>query len=144
MENSVESVARAFVRAINGQNLEALADLLPEWHRFIDSRGNVIQGRENVRAGWIEYFRMVLDYSIEVQESFSKGPVVVLLGIAQGSYAVDGQLTMEDRWSTPASFRAFVEDGKITEWRVFADNEPVRKRMRKTGQAEEVAADNAA
>jgi ketosteroid isomerase-like protein len=144
MENSLESVAHAFVRAINRHNLEALADLMPEGHRFIDSRGNVIHGRDNVCAGWIEYFRMVHDYSIEVQETFTKGPVVVMLGVAQGSYGVDGQLTKEDRWSTPASFRAFVEDDKVTEWRVYADNEPVRKRMRKQGQGGEVAADSAA
>jgi limonene-1,2-epoxide hydrolase len=25
--------------------------------------------------------------------------------------------------------RAFVEDGLITEWRVYADNEPIRKLM---------------
>jgi len=58
---------------------------------------------------------------------------VVMTGLAQGSYAVGGKLTPEYRWSTPAVFRAFVEDGKIVEWRVYADNEPVRKRMRKKG-----------
>jgi len=130
MDTSIENVAHEFVRAINKQDLEAITGLMPEQHRFIDSLGRVLQGREKVRAGWVEYFRMVADYSIEVQETFCKGPVAVMLGVAQGSYAVDGHLTMEDRWSTPAVFRAFVEDGKVTEWRVFADNEPVRRRMR--------------
>jgi len=131
MDDSVEKVARTFVAAINRRDLEAMTGLMPDGHRFIDSRGNVLAGCEKVRTGWEEYFRLVHDYSIELYESFSKGPVVVLLGVAQGSYAVDGQVTMEDRWSTPAAFRAFVEDGKVTEWRVFADNEPVRQRMRR-------------
>ena len=131
MDTSAEDVALEFVRAVNKQDLEALTGLMPEGHRFIDSLGRVLQGRDKVRAGWVEYFRMVADYSIEVHETFAKGPVVVMLGVAQGSYAVDGHLTMEDRWSTPAAFRAFVEDDKVTEWRVFADNEPVRRRMRK-------------
>lgn len=131
MDISLESVARQFVRAINQQDLLAMAALMPEEHRFVDSLGRVVTGRENVRAGWVEYFRMVADYSIDVQETFTKGPVVVMLGVAQGSYAVNGKLTKENRWSTPAVFRAFVEDGRITEWRVYADNEPVRKRIRK-------------
>jgi ketosteroid isomerase-like protein len=131
MENSVETVAQEFVKAINLQDLDTLTALMPEEHRFVDSLGRAVEGRENVRAGWVEYFRMVSDYSIEVQETLSKGPVVVMLGLAQGSYAVDGQITMEDRWSTPAVFRAFIDDGRVKEWRVYADNEPVRKRMRK-------------
>jgi ketosteroid isomerase-like protein len=132
MENSMESLAYAFVDAINRQDMVALADLMPEGHRFIDSLGRVLQGRENVRAGWVEYFRMVADYSIEIQETFSKGPVVVMLGVAEGSFAVDGKLKELDRWSAPAVFRAYIDDGKVKEWRVYADNEPVRKRIRKS------------
>ena len=128
----MESLAYAFVDAINRQDMVALADLMPEGHRFIDSLGRVLQGRENVRAGWVEYFRMVADYSIEIQETFSKGPVVVMLGVAEGSFAVDGKLKELDRWSAPAVFRAYIDDGKVKEWRVYADNEPVRKRIRKS------------
>jgi ketosteroid isomerase-like protein len=132
MEKSLESVAKEFVKAINGQDLETLSTLMPEEHRFIDSLGRVLVGRENVRAGWVEYFRMVADYSIELQETFIRGPVVVMLGLAQGSYTVDGQLTELERWSSPAVFRAFIDDNKVKEWRVYADNEPVRKRIRKS------------
>jgi len=74
-----ESVAREFVKAINRHDLETLATLMPEEHRFIDSLGRVVEGREKVRAGWVEYFRMVSDYSIELQETFIRGPVVVML-----------------------------------------------------------------
>lgn len=132
MEKSLESVAQEFVNAINRQDLETLATLMPEEHRFIDSLGRVLVGRDKVRAGWVEYFRMVSDYSIELHETFIHGPVVVMLGLAQGSYAVDGQLTELDRWSSPAVFRAFIDDDKVKEWRVYADNEPVRKRIRKS------------
>jgi hypothetical protein len=30
---------------------------------------------------------------------------------------------------TPAAFRALIEDGKVAEWRVYADNEPLRRLM---------------
>jgi uncharacterized protein (TIGR02246 family) len=133
MNDSAESVAQAFVRAINRQDVEALAELMTEGHRFIDSLGTVVVGRETMRAGGPGYFRMVPDYSIAVEETFCDGPVVVMLGVAQGTYAPDGQLREENRWKTPAAFRAFVEDGKVAEWRVYADNEPMRRLMRKAG-----------
>lgn len=28
-------------------------------------------------------------------------------------------------WRTPAAWKAMIRDGKVTEWRVFADNKPV-------------------
>jgi limonene-1,2-epoxide hydrolase len=58
--------------------------------------------------------------------------VVVILGVAQGTYSVDGELKPENRWKTPAALRAFIEDGKVAEWRVYADNEPIRQRMRES------------
>ena len=57
----------------------------------------------------------------------------MLLGVAEGTYAPDGVLKAENHWTTPAAIRAQVEDGQVTEWRVYADNEPIRERMRKSG-----------
>lgn len=130
MKDSAESVAQAFVRAINRQDVEALAALMTAEHRFIDSLGNVVEGREKMRAGWAGYIRMVPDYSIAVEETICDGPLVVMLGVAQGTYAPDGDLKAENRWETPAAFRAFIEDGLVAEWRVYADNEPIRALMR--------------
>ena len=153
MKNSAESVARAFVEAINRGDVDGLAELMTPAHRFVDSLGAVTEGRDAMRAGWADYFRMVPDYSIEVRESycdenpgnadpsappsllagFPQGDgafVVVLLGVARGTYASDGELKQENRWETPAAFRALIADGKVAEWRVYADNEPIRRLMR--------------
>jgi hypothetical protein len=73
---------------------------------------------------------MVADYAIAVEETFSEGAVVVMVGKAGGSYAPQGMQTAESRWETPAAFRVKVEDGMVAEWRVYADNEPIRQRMR--------------
>jgi ketosteroid isomerase-like protein len=102
-------------------------------HRFVDSLGNVVSGREKMRAGWAGYFRMVPDYSIAVEECFCEGPVVVLLGEAEGTYAPGGALKPENHWTAAVALRAQVEDGLVSEWRVYADNEPMRERMRKSG-----------
>jgi uncharacterized protein (TIGR02246 family) len=133
MTESPIVAAQQFVRDLNRQDVEAMAAHMTDEHRFIDSLGNVVTGRAAMRAGWAGYFRMVPDYTIAVEEIYSDGPVVLLLGTAQGTYAPGGELKPGNRWSTPVALRAFVEDGKIAEWRVYADNEPIRKLMAKAG-----------
>ena len=129
MKELAESVAHAFVRAINRGDVEALTALMTEEHRFADSLGGVLEGREAMRAAWTAYFKMVPDYSIAVEETYSDGPAVVLLGLAQGTYAPEGRLEPRNHWQTPVALRALIEDGKVGEWRVYADNEPIRQRI---------------
>ena len=133
MNDLAESVAQAFIRAINRQDADALAGLMTEQHRFIDSMGKASVGRETMRQSWIKYFQMVPDYTVAVEETLCDGPVVVMLGVAEGTYAPHGQLKPENRWTTPTVFRAFIEEGKVAEWRVYCDNEPIRQRMAKAG-----------
>ena len=46
----------------------------------------------------------------------------------------DGAPKVENRWKTPVALRAAVEDGLIAEWQVYADNEPIREKMRLAGK----------
>jgi ketosteroid isomerase-like protein len=124
-------VAKEFVRAICGQNVSALAELMTADHKFTDSLGNVVVGRDAMRYGWAGYFAMVPDYSIAVDENYVDGPVVVLLGTAQGTYKAKDGTSTDNTWSTPIAIRARVDDGLVAEWRVYADNEPIRALMRK-------------
>jgi uncharacterized protein (TIGR02246 family) len=119
------TVARAFVDAINRRSPDEIAGLMTEDHVFIDSLGMRVTGREQMRKGWEAYFRMVPDYSITVEETFGNDSVVVMLGSAQGTYAGTG-------WRTPGAWRAVVRQSLLAEWRVYADNEPIRQLMRKT------------
>ena len=129
MPQSPRSVAFAFIDAINAHDLDTLAGLMSDAHRFIDSLGTVVQGREQMRKGWADYFRMVPDYKVVVQETFSHGSPVVLLGLAKGTYAKQGHVSPENVRQTPAAWRAHVKDDKLTEWSVYADNEPIRRLM---------------
>jgi ketosteroid isomerase-like protein len=133
MNDLAESVAHAFTRAINRQDVNALTELMTEQHRFVDSLGNVSEGREIMRQSWTRYFQMVPDYTVAVEETICDGPVVVMLGMAEGTYAPHGQVKKENHWTTPTAFRAFIEDGKVAEWRVYCDNEPIRQRIAKSG-----------
>ncbi|MGA2186030.1 MAG: nuclear transport factor 2 family protein [Bryobacteraceae bacterium] len=121
---SPEAVARAFADAINRQSPDLLAELMTEDHVFIDALGTRVAGREAMRAGWTAYYRMVPDYSITVTETYSAGPVVVMLGTAQGSFAAE-------HWQTPAAWRAEIRGVQVAEWRVYADNEPIRQLLSK-------------
>ena len=120
------SAIRAFVEAINHHSPDEIADLMTEDHVFIDSLGTRVAGRDQMKQGWQAYFNMVPDYSIAVDETFAEGDVVVMLGSARGTYA-------GSQWETPAAWRAVVRDSRIAEWRVYADNEPIRQLMRKAG-----------
>ena len=131
MNDSAKIVAQAFVRAINRQDVDALGGLMTETHRFVDSLGGVVEGRETVRAAWAAYFRLVPDYTLAVEETYRTGPVVIMLGIAQGTLVPDAEPKPENRWQTPAAIRAFVEEGEVAEWRIYADNEPIRAILRK-------------
>ena len=131
MTGSTQSVAHAFAQAISRQDVAALTGLMTPDHRFIDSLGNVVEGRDKMRAGWAGYFRMVPDYTVTIDETCCNDAVVVMIGSAQGTYAPDGALREENRWQAPAAFRAVIEDGKVAEWRVYADNEPIRRLMAK-------------
>ena len=127
---AVETV-QAFIAAINQRDVDRLCRLMTDDHRFIDSLGSEICGRDTMRQGWTAYFSMVPDYVIDVRETLVDGRVVLATGIARGTYSPDGQLKPDDAWSTPAAWRAVVEDGRIATWQVFADNEPLRAILRK-------------
>ena len=91
MNDLAESVAQAFIRAINRQDVDALAELMSEQNRFIDSMGTAFEGRETMHRGWTKYFQMVPDYTVAMEETFCDGPVVAMLGMAQGTYTPHGK-----------------------------------------------------
>jgi len=125
--NSPESIAHAFLRAINRQDVNALVALMAPDHRFVDSLGKMVEGSERLREAWTAYFRMIPDYTVAIEETYPSEGAVVLLGVAQGTYTRNGALLAENRWQTPVAVRAQIEDGLIVEWRVYADNEPIRR-----------------
>ena len=128
-----QKVAEQFVTAINAHDVERLASLMTSDHRFIDSLGAVVAGRDAVRKGWTFYFSMVPDYNLDISRSFvaEDGQTeAMLVGVASGLYGSDGISRLNSSWSTPAAFRALVRNGQIAEWQVYADNEPIREQMR--------------
>jgi SnoaL-like protein len=130
---SPQEVAEQFVTAINTHDVERLASLMTLGHRFIDSLGAVVEGRESMRDGWKFYFTIVSDYHLEINRCFSAEAAkdeTMLVGVASGSYWSNGVKRPNSGWSTPVALRAVVRDGQVAEWQVYADNEPIRRQMR--------------
>jgi len=122
--NPIETVL-AFLDAINQHDVAKLAELMTDDHVFIDSLGNSMRGREKMRAGWQGYFAMCPDYRVSHDEIFHHGNTVAAFGSAGGTIRINGQLSPENKWETPAAWRVLVHNGKIQEFRVYADNKPV-------------------
>jgi len=102
---------------------------MTEHHCFVDGLGQIVRGREKMENGWLGYFAWFPDYSMRVDDALSNGEVVALFGTAQGTYSVKGSLAPENHWEIPAAWKAVVQGGRVSEWRVYADNEPVWKIM---------------
>lgn len=104
---SPQKVAAQFVTAINAHDVERLASLVTSDHRFIDSLGSVVEGRDAVREGWKFYFSMVPDYKLEIRRYFiaEHGKAeTMLVGVASGSYCSNGIKLPNSLWSTPAAY----------------------------------------
>jgi uncharacterized protein (TIGR02246 family) len=116
-----KAVVLSFVRKINAHDVEGLAGLLTEDHVFVDSLGRSLKGREEMRKGWTEYFRLFSHYTVSVTDVFEKRGTIVLLGTAGGIH-VNPKSKERTKWKVPAAWKAVVRSGKISEWHVYADN----------------------
>jgi len=129
MENRAVDVALEFVNRINRHDVGGLAAIMSEDHRFIDGLGQAVDGRERMEKGWLGYFSWFPDYRIKVDDILSNGNVVALFGTAEGTFSVNGKLAAENHWKIPAAWKAVIRGEQVSEWSVYADNEPVWKVM---------------
>jgi ketosteroid isomerase-like protein len=113
-----ESIFTQFVTAINCHDVQALTTLMTPGHIFIDSLGNRMEGAVPMEGAWREYFAICSNFWIRTDTVVSKENVVLAVGEAGGS--IQGVA-----WRTPTAWKAVILDGKVAEWRVFADNKPV-------------------
>jgi ketosteroid isomerase-like protein len=129
LESDTVRTALKFVNEINRHDVESLVALLADDHLFVDGLGQEVRGRERLREAWRAYFEWFPDYHLAVKEWFQNGRVVGLFGTASGTFAVGGDLPVQNRWKVPTAWRAVVRDHQIAQWQVYADNEPVWKVM---------------
>jgi len=78
MNVAATKIAKEFVKAINAHDADGLTKLMSNDHVFVDSLGNRFPASA-MRSGWQEYFTMVPDYWIKVDQIVSEGNAVRLL-----------------------------------------------------------------
>jgi len=121
-ENESEIVL-LFIEAINSADIDSIVNLMSEDHIFIDSGDGKYQGKENMKQGWIEYFKMFPDYRIEITDIIDKGSHIGVFGYANGSYQGSGNC----RFRIPASWKAIVKDQRIKHWQIYCDTGTIEK-----------------
>ena len=122
-------VVLEFIERTNAHDVKGMCALMTNDHLFVDSLGEQIRGKEAMRRAWIEYFYLFPDFTIQCSEIFSRDNGVALFGTARGTYTVGKGPVQENTWQMPAAWRAEVRENLLVEWRIYADNEPVRKLM---------------
>ena len=113
------ATAISFMDRINAHDVDGLAALMTEDHTFIDSLGKAIRGSKWVGPAWNMYFEFCPDYHVTHEAVIENGETVAIFGKAGGTIAG------EHSWETPAAWKAVIRDGRVQEWRVYADNKPV-------------------
>jgi ketosteroid isomerase-like protein len=121
-------IAMDFIKRINAGDVNSLCELMTEDHIFQDALGKRFIGRETMRQGWAMYFKMVADYQIHAVEFFQTQDRLAIFGTASGRCAGGGAAN-ENFWEVPAAWRVAVQGPLVAEWRVYADNQPLRKLM---------------
>ena len=104
------AVVHSFNEAINDRDLAGLARLMTTSHRFIDSEGTAVHGRDACIDAWRGFFETFPDYRNVFEDVSDEGDgVVVVHGRSECSFApLDGQ----------ADWRVVVLDGLVDVWQV--------------------------
>nr|HMQ81184.1 nuclear transport factor 2 family protein [Ignavibacteria bacterium] len=124
-------IVRQYIKLINEHDITGLLAMTSGDAVFIDSMGIDTKGVTNMRKAWDVLLTFFPDYTVIVKDIISKNGMVAVFGTAKGTLATDGKILAENKFEIPASWTATVENGKITKWRVYADNQPVRKLIEK-------------
>ncbi len=113
-------IATQFNLAINKQNAAKLSRLMDKRHTFIDSAGNVVEGKKQVLALWQEFFDLYPDYENVFEHAYDGGHYVVALG-----HSICSHVGLEG----PAIWYIKLHNGRVLEWRMFEDTAANRRML---------------
>jgi ketosteroid isomerase-like protein len=110
-----------FIKAINEHDVEQIYNLMSDDHIFIDGYGDKYSGREEMKEGWANYYKLFSDYYIEITDYTENETIIGLFGYAGGTYKNIKDKSNSNYWRTTAAWKAIVENRKVKYWQVFCD-----------------------
>lgn len=125
---NIETV-KEFIENINGHDIDKLLEQMTDDHVMTDSGGIAIKSKKLMKLAWLDFFISFPDYTIKVDEVIADGDSIAVFGKAKGTYWKKGELEDKNKFEVPASWQAKLTEGKISEWRVYADISIVRQIM---------------
>ena len=129
----VLKTAISFLEKINKHDINGISELMSPDHEFMDSMGIIVKGKKEMIKAWKGFFSWFPDYEITAMNTLLTDDSVGFFGVANGTFNNEKEIS-SNKFTIPASWRAKVKDGLITEWQVFADNEVVRNILTENGR----------
>jgi len=118
MTRDVVETAFRFVESINHQDIEKLAKMMTDDHRFVDLSGDERVGRAVIRKGWLDYFGLCPDHIIHVCDFHQRGDRVFLIGRTTGSHL---DLPWREEFQDTIIWIADVEGERLSLWKIVAN-----------------------
>lgn len=133
---SPRETAVAFFDRINAHDVDGIVGLLSDEYQFVNSSGDQFSGRQFMRETWADQFSKHPDFRIRVRNVIADENGVAIFGFSEGTYAPDGQMREENKWSVPAAYLLKASAGKITYFETYSDASMVYDLMQGEGTAE--------
>jgi ketosteroid isomerase-like protein len=124
----------AFVEVINAHDVPGIVALLADDYKYVNSSGDHFHGKAFMRDEWASQFQKHPDFRIRVGRIVADDDAVAVFGYSEGTYAPDGVLRAENRWSVPAAFLVMTRGGQITYFESFSDASMVYDLIQATQQ----------
>ena len=131
--SSPRATALAFVDRINAHDVDGIVGLLSDEYQFVNSSGDQFSGRQFMRETWADQFAKHPDFRIRVQTVIADENGVAIFGFSEGTYAPDGELREENKWSVPAAYLLTASAGKVTYFETYSDASMVYDLMQGEG-----------
>jgi ketosteroid isomerase-like protein len=114
------AIAARFNDSINSRDVEGLARLMSDDHRFVDSESNAVFGKQACLDAWRGFFDSFPDYRNIFTSLTAKDDVVTIVGYSECT---------EPSLAGPALWTATIRGETVTEWRVHTDTPETRARL---------------
>lgn len=113
-------IVRRYLAAMNARDAEQIEALLDERIRYVDSRGEWIEGRENVATATRRFFDLEPDYKLHDMKIVMHEGDVLLKGHASAR---------EERLAHDTLWRARTRRGKLVHWQSYGEDSPALARI---------------